>query len=159
MFAKPQEEHRILEQLVGEWIMDSECVMGPDQPVEKSQAKVSTRSLEGMWIVSEMCGECPQNGKTLMLMTLGYDPTTGKFPGTFVGSMMPHMWVYSGTLSDDKRRIVLDTTGPKFDGTGMTQYQDIVEFVDQDKWILRSQMLGDDGKWVPFMTATNTRVK
>lgn len=159
MFAKPQAEHQMLEQLVGEWLMDTECVMGPDQPPEKSQARVTTRSLEGMWIVAETLGECPQNGAFRSLMTLGYDATTGKFPGTFVGSMMSHLWIYSGTLSEDKRRIVLDTTGPKFDGSGMTQYQDIVEFVDEDTWVLRSRILGDDGKWVPFMTGVNRRVK
>jgi hypothetical protein len=35
----------------------------------------------------------------------------------------------------------------------MAKYKDVVEFKSDDHRILSSHMLGDDGKWVTFMTA------
>ena len=158
MFAKPQAEHQWLDQLVGEWTAESECVMGPDQPPMKGTGKVHGRSLGGMWCVLEMESEGPNGEMGTMIMTLGYDPTKGKFVGSFVGSMMANQWIYEGTLDDTRRKLTLDTTGPKFDQSGLTQYQDMVEVVGPDQWILSSQVMGDDGKWTPFMTANHRRV-
>lgn len=159
MFAKPQEEHRLLEQLVGDWVMDQECVMGPDQPPQKSEMKISTRSLGGLWIISDMTGPGPDGSEFHSIMTVGYDPVTGKYPGTFVASMMTHLWIYSGTLGADKRRLVLDARGPKWEGEGLADYQDIIEFVDKDTWNFLSQVKGDDGKWTQFMKSVVRRAK
>jgi hypothetical protein len=48
--------------------------------------------------------------------------------------------------------LTLDSEGPSFSGDGRSKYQDIVEIVDDDHWILRSRMPGEDGKWIEFMT-------
>jgi hypothetical protein len=78
---------------------------------------------------------------------------------TFVGSMMAQQWVYAGTLDATGRVLTLDTEGLKFDQTGRTKYQDIIETVDDDHWILKSKMLADDGQWLPFMESHHYRVK
>lgn len=158
MFAKPQAEHQWLDQFVGDWTVESECIMGPDQPPMKTIGKVHGHSLGGLWCLLEMEGEGPEGGKWTSIMTLGYDPAKGKFVGSFIGSMMANLWVYEGTLDAAKRKLTLDTTGPKFDQNGTTQYQDMVEVVSADHWILSSQMLGDDGSWMPFMTAHHRRI-
>ncbi len=31
-------------------------------------------------------------------MTLGYNPDTKRYLGTWIGSMMTHMWVYDGVI-------------------------------------------------------------
>ena len=158
MFSKPQEEHRWLEQLVGKWKYETECVMGPDQPPMKSDGPVVGRSMGGIWVVLEFGGESPEHGAWDSLMTLGFDPANGKFTGTFVTSMMTHLWIYSGALDAGRRKLVLDATGPRFDQNGMAHYQDMIEIVDKDHWVLSSQIEGDDGKWQPFMTSHHYRV-
>ncbi len=86
------------------------------------------------------------------LITLGFDRAKGKFVGSFVASMMTHMWPYEGTLEGDV--LTLDSHGPSLIGDGSTQpYQDVVEIVDDDHWILRSRAPGPDGQWFEFMTA------
>ena len=86
-------------------------------------------------------------------MTLGYDPVSKRFDGTFVASVMTHLWIYNGSLDADEKVLTLDTEGPSFTGEGMTKYQDIIEFISDDHRTLSSQAIGPDGQWVKFMRA------
>jgi len=158
MFAKPQEQHRWLEQFVGEWTFESECSPGPDQPPMKQTGRTTAHTLGGLWTLFESEQLGPDDSMMKSIITLGYDPQSQKFVGSFVASVMTFFWVYSGTLDSAQRKLVLDATGPRFDTNGMTQYHDIVELVSKDHWILSSEMLGDDGKWLPFMSSHYRRV-
>src|SRR3546814_8051855 len=98
MKTEPQQEHRWLEQLLGEWTVTSDMTPDGGSPwVER------VRSLDGLWIVAEGEGEMPGGGAATTLMTLGYDPRRQRYVGTWVGSMMIHMWVYEGHLDDSGR--------------------------------------------------------
>ncbi len=159
MFAKPQAEHQWLEKLLGEWTCEGECDMGPDQPKMKHTSKVSGRSLGGLWIMLEMTMPAPDgNGASTSVMSLGYDPELQKYVGTFFGSMMTNLWIYSGTVDASGKTLTLDTRGPKFEGSGQTGYQDIIEWTGDDEWTLSSQFKLDDGSWKHFMTATHRRL-
>ncbi len=93
-------------------------------------------------------------------ISLGYDPLTKRFVGNWIGSMMTHMWIYNGQLDASGNILTLDSEGPSFgDPKKMAKYQDIIEVVDNDHRILKSQYLGDDGKWTQFMTAHYRRCK
>jgi hypothetical protein len=63
MEAAPHDEHFWLQKLVGEWTVEMECVMGPDQPPMKSTGTEVSRSLGGMWTVGEGSGETPDGVK------------------------------------------------------------------------------------------------
>ena len=158
MFSEPQKEHQWLTQLVGDWTYEGECVMGPDQPPMKSQGKESVRTLGGLWILCEGEGEMPGGGLAKMIITLGYDPAKQRFVGTFIGSMMANLWIYDGELDSSGKVLTLNAEGPNFSGDGkMAQYQDIIEIKSSNERTLSSQVLGEDGKWTRFMTATYTR--
>lgn len=161
MFAQAQEEHQWLAQLAGNWTFESECAAGPDpaQPPMKSTGKVVARTLGGLWVLLEGEGDTPDGQMCQSIITLGYDATAQKFVGSFIASVMGQLWIYSGTRDAAKRVLVLDTVGPKFDGPGTANYQDIFEMIDQDHWTLSSQVQGDDGNWTKFMTAHYHRVK
>jgi hypothetical protein len=118
------------------------------------------RSLGGLWILAEGRGEMPEGGTGTSVMTLGYDPQKG-FLGTFIGSMMTHLWIYQGSLDDGRKILTLDTEGPGILGneTTLAKYQDAVERVSDDHRILRSRFLADDGEWHSFMTAHYHRMK
>jgi hypothetical protein len=154
MQSEPQKEHQWLKKLVGEWTSEAEMQMGPDKPPAKSQGTESVRSLGGLWILGEGQADMPGCGPATMILTLGYDPQKKRFVGSWVGSMMTHMWVYDGALDATGNTLVLDTEGPGMAGDGkMSKYQDVIEFKSDDHRILYSQVLGDDGKWTRFMTA------
>ncbi len=151
---QPQSEHQWLQRLVGEWTFEGECQMGPDQPPMKSTGQESVRSLEGLWTIGEGSGEMPDGGECRSIMTLGFDPQIKRFVGTFVASVMTHLWPYNGTLDAAGKVLTLDSEGPSCTGDGtMAKYQDIIEFLSEDHRTLSSQFLGPDGQWVPFMKA------
>jgi Protein of unknown function (DUF1579) len=153
MGAKPQQEHAWLSKIVGEWTYEHECVMGPGQPVVRTSGSESVRSLGGLWIVGEGRGEMPDGSPATTLITLGYDPQKQRFVGTFVGSMMTHLWLYDGALDAAANVLTLDAEGPSFSGDGsMAAYQDIVEIRSDDHRVLRSRVRDTDGTWREFMT-------
>jgi hypothetical protein len=158
MQVEPQAEHKWLQKLVGQWSVEGECVMGPDQPTMKSTGSETVRSVGGLWTLGEGRGEMPGGGEMTSFMTLGYDPAQKRFVGTFIASAMTHLWVYNGTLDASGKVLTLDTEGPDFSGgTGMVKYQDIIEFVSDDHRTLKSRLQGPDGKWQNFMTAQYRR--
>ena len=153
MHVEPQKEHRWLQKLVGEWTSEVEAAE-PGKPAETCKGTERVRSLGGLWIVAEGQGEMPGGGTATMLMTLGYDPQAKRFVGTWVGSMMTHMWVYDGALDAAERVLSLHAEGPDMSVEGKTaKYKDVIELVSDDHRVLTSHMLGDDGAWHQFMTA------
>jgi hypothetical protein len=158
--AQPQPEHQWLQKLVGEWSYEHEADSGPDKPKQKFTGTERVRSLGGLWTLGEGTGAMPGGGTANTLMTLGYDPDKKRFVGTWVGSMMSFLWVYDGSLDPAGRTLTLNAEGPDFSTPGKTaKYQDIIEFVSDDHRVLRSQTLGDDGTWHPFMEGHYRRTR
>jgi len=160
MHTEPQQEHQWLHKLVGEWTYESEAAMEPGKPPEKCGGTESVRSLGGLWILAEGQGEMPGAGIATMIMTLGYDPQRKRYVGTWIGSMMTHLWVYDGALDQAERVLTLESDGPSMAGDGrMAKYRDVIELKSDDHRVLTSHLLGDDGTWTQFMTASYRRKK
>ena len=160
MQAEPQKEHQWLQQLVGEWTSEAECSMGLGQPSTKSYGTERVRMVGGVWMVGEGQGEMPGGGTATMIMTLGYDPQKKRYLGTWIGSMMTHMWHYDGEMDASGRILTLSAEGPSMAGDGtMAKYQDIIEIKSKDHRTLSSRVLGPDGTWNHFMTAHYRRRK
>jgi hypothetical protein len=156
--AKAIEQHHWLAQLLGEWTMECEGEPGPDQPAFKSSGTETVRALGDLWIVAEGQSSMPDGAPAQTRLTLGYDPEKQAFVGNWVGSMMTHMWIYTGQLDAAKRVLTLDTEGPSMGGEGSTaRYQDVITMVDANTRTLHSQTLGPDGQWMRCMTATYRR--
>ena len=158
METKPTPEHQWLQQMVGEWTFESECNMGPGQPVMKGSGREVVRAVGELWVQGEMTGEMPGGGHMTAFMAVGFDPAKDKYVGTWYGSPMAYMFVYEGERDGDS--LALNTTGPSFsDPTKMAKYRDVVELDGPDRRTLRSEAQNEDGSWTPFMGAVYTRVK
>jgi hypothetical protein len=153
MQTQPQKEHHWLSKLAGEWTMESECIMGPDQPPSVSRGNEVVRSFGELWIVADLVTDAWQS-----IMTLGYAQQFGRFVGTFITSITPFLWVYNGVLDPTERFLTLDTEGPSFASEPATcKYRDIIEIIDEDHRTLSSRYLGGDGRWVPAMIVRHQR--
>lgn len=160
MHAKPEKEHKWLEKLVGEWTSVAEMSMVAGEPPMTFHGTETVRSLGGLWILGEGEGEMPGGGIARTLLTLGYDSSKKRFLGTWIGSMMTHMWIYNGKLDASGKVLTLDSEGPSMKGDGkLAKYRDIVEFKNRNHRILHSEALGSNKKWQRFMTAHYRRKK
>ncbi|NIX75671.1 DUF1579 domain-containing protein [Microvirga terricola] len=147
MKAKPTKEHQWLQRLAGDWTATSD-----DMPTWSE----SVRSLDGLWFVAEGQGEMPGGGAATTIMTLGFDPKRSRYIGSWVGSMMSHMWIYEGIV--DGNVLTLDTEGPDFWSEGRrAKYQDIITFESDDRRVLTSRMLNEDSTWRHVMKASYQR--
>ena len=94
------------------------------------------------------------------MLTRGYDPQKRYFVGTWIGSMMSHLWIYEGSLDASEKVLTLNAEGPNFSAEGkMGKFKDVIELKSDDHRMLTSHMLGDDGTWHQFMTANYHRTK
>jgi Protein of unknown function (DUF1579) len=149
-FPEPTEQHRWLAQLEGSWKAQSEPV--PGHEFHDMGGTEAGRMLGGFWI--ELAGEA---GPWPTRMTLGFNPETGRFIGTWIGGMGSHLWIYDGALSADGRTLVLASRGPAFSGEGLADYQDVIEIVGPDERTLRAYIQKADGSWDHFMTTRYRR--
>ena len=149
----PEPEHHWLQKLVGEWSYSSEFIMGPGLPSKSFVGTETVRSIGGLWTIGEGAAD---HGSSIM--TLGYDPKRKRFVGSFIASMMTFLWLYDGSLDTDGKILTLNSEGPSFsdDGT-MSQYRDIIEFIDDDHRRFTAHVLKADGEWNQFMDAMYTR--
>jgi hypothetical protein len=160
MNAEPQKEHRWLQKLVGDWTYHTEASAAPGQPPLKATGTETVRSIGDIWVQARGEGEMPGGGQATSVMTLGYDPKKQRFVGTWIGSMMKHMWTYDGRLDAAERVLTLDSEGPSMadDGT-MARYQDVIELKNDGRRTLTARVLEADGTWKQFMTTEYRRTK
>lgn len=155
----PTKEHQWLAQFVGEWQTQSDCTRGPGEAPIKCEGAVIGRKLGEFWIVNEINStmlDTPINA----IQTIGYDPVQKKYIGTWVDSMMNHMWKYEGTVDQSGKILTLEADGPNPGASGKpTKFRDSYEFKTPDRILAKSSMLGDDGKWVTFMIGEMKRKK
>ena len=160
MNTEPQKEHKWLQKLVGEWTYESDCPPEPGKPPAKSTGTESVRSLGGFWVQAEGRGEMPGGGAATMVLTIGYDPQKKRYVGTWIGSMMSHLWVYEGAVDVNGNKLTLHTEGPDMAVEGKTaKYKEVIEFKNADHRVFTSHMLGEDGKWQALMTVHYQRSK
>lgn len=158
MMTEPQKEHVWLDQLLGDWTYEATARMGPGQDSCISGGTETVRSLGGLWIIGEGTGAMPDGKPAQMVITLGFDPGAGVYRGTWIGSMMAHLWVYEGRLDAAGKVLTLEATGPSFTEPGkMGSYQDIVTILGPDERLLTSRSLAADGSWTEFMQARYRR--
>jgi len=162
MKVEAQKEHHWLQKMVGTWTCESEATVEPGKPPSKWKGTETVRPLGEIWVLAEGQQNEENNSSCtgITMMTLGYDPQKKRFVGTFIGSMMTNMWLYEGTLDAAEKVLTLDTEGPSMSAEGkLTKYKDVIEFKSDNDRRMTSEMLGEDGKWQKFMTATYRRVK
>ena len=151
--AEPQKQHRWLQRFVGEWTYESEMPAQGGEPAHKVTGIERVRAIGDLWVVGESNGEMPGAGHATSIIPLGYDPDRKRFVGTWIGSMMTHMWIYDGELDAAERVLTLTSQGPSMSGDGtMSSYQDVVEFKNDDHRVLTARVRNADGTWQEFMT-------
>ncbi|MCA9071841.1 MAG: DUF1579 domain-containing protein [Planctomycetaceae bacterium] len=157
--SQATKEHEFLKKFVGDWESVGKTVAAPGQESMTCGGKIHNKMVGGFWVVSEMKSEM-SGMKFTAIQTIGYDEKSKKYVGTWIDSMMNHMWKYEGSVDKTGKILTLDTEGPDFFKPGATaKYRDIYEFKSDDHILTTSEMQGKDGKWITFMTGDTKRKK
>lgn len=155
--AERPREYAFLDRLVGRW--DGVADATGSNP-EHAVWRESVRWLSGLWVVCEGHGDMPGGGSAATMMTLGYDQTRKKVVGTWIDSIINHLWVYEGHLDDDGATLTLDTAGPDMTRPGETaKYRESISFKDADNRTFASEVLTPEGEWRRLMTAQYRRCR
>jgi hypothetical protein len=112
MGTQPVPEHAWLKKLMGEWAVETEMSMGPDQPLQTTHGTETVTDLGGLWSVSEGRGTMPDGSAMEYRAILGYDVSFKEYRGCWFASMSSHLWKYVGELSLDGRVMTLNCVGP-----------------------------------------------
>lgn len=159
MKADLVDEHRWLQQLTGRWRLTFDPPEGSEHQDGGRAWEENARSLDGTWIVAEMTGTMPDGSSATNILSLGYDPARKRYVGSFITSVMTHLWVYEGTLDDTGTVLTLDCEGPDFDTIGRTaRYQDIITIKDVNTRNFSSRIQLADGTWKPVMSCDYQRI-
>jgi len=157
--AEALEQHRWLQQLVGDWKVSSEAILEPGAEPMLWESREHVRSIGGLWVLVEASAELAGEPFT-SLLTLGYDPDQGTFVGSWVDTMQTRMWTYVGQLGEAQRILTLETEGPSFfDPDKTASYRDQLELIGPDEKRMTSTVLTEDGTWMVYLTVRSQRVK
>lgn len=136
-----------LKQLIGDWHYEFATADG-------SYTMSGTEKVWGVgeWIAIENRGIGSDSDASHSVTVLGLNAESGRFHGSFAGSMTPHLFLYDGDLSDDGATLPLETEGPAMtDGKATDRYRDVIAIIDADHRDTYSQVLETDGTWREFM--------
>lgn len=137
-------ERHWLRRLAGDWNVEAPSQDGAGT----IKGRESARLLGDQWVLLEGHSQMPDGSIHASVMTLGFDPARDRVVGSWIGSMMSHLWVYEGGLDAAGTALTLATRGPAMDGGGATaDYEDIIAFEGEDTRILTSRQRQPDGTW------------
>lgn len=160
MHAEPTREHKWLQKFVGDWRYEMEASMEPGKPPEKMTGTETIRAFGEIWVQGTGTSQMLDGSPAETQITLGYDPLKKRIVGTWLGTMMAHLWVYDGELSADERTLTLNSEGPSMTEEGKrANYRDVFEFKNDDLRTLTAHVQGADGQWTQFMTMDYHRQK
>lgn len=155
--GQPGAQEAFLGRLTGTWSVATETILGPGQEAVDSESRAVARRV-GVWLVTETTGTTPDGRPVTSIFTLGYDAAEERFRATWISSMQAHLWTYTGELDESGTMLTLETEGPILgDPTTSTEYREIVEAEDDDRYVVRSMIRGPDGEWFEFARAEYRR--
>lgn len=144
--VEPHAEHHWLRKLIGEWTYEMEVTEPGKSPVIFTTGTEMVQPVGDLWVVGQARGNTSGGVNVESVITLGYDPRQDAYVGTWIGSPMPNLWVYTGNREGNV--LTLDSEGPNFEEPGsLSNYRDIIEFVSDDHRTLTAQVQGRDGQW------------
>jgi hypothetical protein len=158
MATKPIKEHEWLQNLLGEWRIETEMVMEPGEPKVTSSGTSSVKSLGGLWAFSEDHESMPDGEATTSYFSIGYDVTFKEYRACMVMSASSHAWNFTGSLSDDGKIMTLNCEGPSMIDDGTALYRNVIELIDKDHRSLTSYNQDENGAWQEYMKADYYRV-
>lgn len=159
-FAPPQptEEHRRLHDHAGMWNVSSRFFMDPSQPPVELEGKETIELLGQFWTTGVFEGErfgAPFQGPS----TLGYDPAAGHYVATWIDTMSPTHFFFTGNFDASGRTLEMRARALDRTSQQLTNYRTTEEHVSPDERIFCMYMELPDGGEIQLFEHTYRRVE
>lgn len=105
-------EHAVLMQDVGEWSIEGEMLM--EEGFEKFKAEETVVAVGDFWTVSHYSAD--MFGGMKGSATMGYDPSSKSYVGSWVDSVQPSATHMKGTFDKESKTMTFETSGMGMDG-------------------------------------------
>lgn len=151
----PSPEHSVLMKDVGQWTFTGKMIT-PDG-FQEFKGEESVKTVGKFWTVSDYSSDV--FGGLKGSATVGFDPTTKKFVGTWVDSFMPFPTKMTGTFDKETNMMTYMTTGIGMDGKPMPG-KIVIHYKDSDHHtfkMMQKDPTGQSDKMVTTMEMTYTR--
>ena len=141
---QPTTEHEKLQEHCGTWNVDCTFYMDPSQPPMKVKGKETIEMFGGFWTTSvfeaEMFG-APFMGRA----TLGYDPFTKQYVSTWIDTMTPYLYHFTGNFDESGKVLRMSGEGNDCMTGGITTYRTTEEHKSKNERVFEMFMNLPDG--------------
>lgn len=148
---QPTTEHEALRRNAGQWKVECEFIMEPGQPPMKVQATDTVEAFGPFWVQgtfrADMFG-APYQGRA----TLGYEPSTGEYHSTWIDSMSPSLFHFTGRMDESGKVLEMRGRGLDCSSKRMTDYRTREERISDDERVFEMFMVAPDGSEVKMFT-------
>jgi hypothetical protein len=158
-FSTPNDNHQVLEQLVGSWTTSNKFWMEPGAEPQITTGEAETQWIHGgRFIEQEFNGSFmgqPYQGRLFS----GYDNLKKEYVNVWIDNM--NTGITTSTSTYDPATKTFNEKG-KFSCPiegGDTSYRGVLRIVDENTHVLEHYMTGEDGKEMKGMEITYTRKK
>ena len=149
--ANPNENHKLLESLVGNWTYTVTMKMQPDAPTQQSSGtNINKMIMGGRFLQQEVSGSMDMGGKSQPFNgfgLIGYDNMAQEFKGIWIDDMTTGMMNSVGHY-DAKTKIITDkgTFSCLMTGQKNAPFRSELKFIDNDNYGYAMYMMDKDGK-------------
>ena len=151
----PSEEHQVVMRDVGNWSIEGKMLMPGGFQEFKGEERVE--AIGKFWTVSHYKSDA--FGGLVGSATMGFDPKTNEFVGTWVDSFQPSVTTMKGSFDEKTNTMTYDTTSVGMDGKPMAG-KIIVKYTDQNSHtftMMHQDPTGQSDKMVETIEMTYTR--
>ena len=141
---QPTTEHHQLAEHAGEWNVDCTFYMDPSQPPMEVRAKETIEMFGPFWTTSvfeaDMFG-APFKGQA----TLGYEPHTGKYVSTWIDTMSPCYFQFTGQFDASGKVLEMSGRAKSIMSDDEASYRTTEEHVSPDERVFEMFTTLPDG--------------
>ena len=158
-YSTPNENHKVLDQLVGSWTYSLKWWMSPDAKAEESTGSSEVKwILNGRFIEQSVTGTSmnqPFEGRGI----IGFDNLKKEYTGVWLDNMATGMMTSSGKYDSATKTFTEQGSFSCPLVNGPRAYRTVTKIVDDNTHIYETYMNDKDGKEFKSMEITYTRKK
>lgn len=145
----PAPQHERLLAHVGAWNVTCTYFMNPTGEPMEIECKETVEALGPFWTVSLFEAtffDQPFQGRA----TSGFEPHSGRYVGTWIDSMMPHLFYFTGEPGQDGEAIEMRGEGPSPVDGNLTVYRTVERSLSSDEREFEMFVTMPDGAEAPM---------